>query len=79
MATITKKDLVDKVAEKTKSWQSAVKTIIQHFLDEIVSELAKNSRLESPTSVSLKSESRQQELHRTPRLCRRSRFLQSER
>jgi integration host factor subunit beta len=28
MATITKKDLVDKVAEKTKSWQATVKTII---------------------------------------------------
>jgi integration host factor subunit beta len=46
MATITKKDLVDKVAEKTKTSQSIVKTIVQAFLDEIVSELARNNRLE---------------------------------
>jgi integration host factor subunit beta len=46
MATITKKDLADKVAERTKTSQSTVKTVVQQFLDEIISELARNNRLE---------------------------------
>ena len=46
MATITKKELVDKIAEKTNVKQSTVKTIVQQFLDEINSELAKSNRLE---------------------------------
>lgn len=46
MATITKKEVVDKIAEKTDVKQSIVKTIVQEFLDEMSSELAKNNRLE---------------------------------
>ncbi|MFC1794166.1 HU family DNA-binding protein [Planctomycetota bacterium] len=46
MATITKKGVVDKIAEKTDVRQSTVKTIVQQFLDEISSELAKSNRLE---------------------------------
>ena len=46
MATISKKEVVDKIAEKTDVKQSIVKTIVQEFLDEISSELAKNNRLE---------------------------------
>ena len=46
MPTITKKELVDKIAEKTGVTQSTVKTVVQQFLDEISLELAKNNRLE---------------------------------
>jgi len=46
MATITKKDLVDRIAEKMKTKQLRVKPIVQCFLDEIIAELAKNNRLE---------------------------------
>jgi len=46
MATITKKELVDKIAEKTSVTQSIVKTIVQQFLDEITSEVSKSNRLE---------------------------------
>jgi len=46
MATITKKDLVDRIAEKMKTKQLTVKPIVQCFLDEIIAELAKNNRLE---------------------------------
>lgn len=46
MATITKKELVDKIAEKTSVKQSTVETVVQQFLDEISSELAKSNRLE---------------------------------
>lgn len=43
MPTITKKELVDRIAEKMGMTQSTVKTIIQCFLDEIISELAKGN------------------------------------
>ena len=46
MATITKKELVDKIAERTSVKQSIVKTIVQQLLDEITSEVAKSNRLE---------------------------------
>jgi integration host factor subunit beta len=46
MPTITKKDFVDRIAEKTQCKQVVVKTVVHEFLDEIVSELAKGNRLE---------------------------------
>ncbi|MFC1795422.1 HU family DNA-binding protein [Planctomycetota bacterium] len=46
MPTITKKELVDKIAERTQSKHATVKAVVQQFLDEITSELAKNNRLE---------------------------------
>ena len=46
MATITKKNLVDRIAETTNTKHSTVKTIIQCFLDGIISELAKGNRME---------------------------------
>ena len=46
MPTITKKDFVDRIADKTQCKHVVVKTVVQQFLDEIVSELAKGNRLE---------------------------------
>ena len=46
MPTITKKDLVDRIAESTQTKQTLVKSVIQHFLDEVSAELAKGNRLE---------------------------------
>ena len=46
MATITKKELIDRIAERTQAKRVTVKCIIQAFLDEIVEELCKNNRLE---------------------------------
>jgi len=45
MAT-TKKDLVDRIAESTGTKRTLVKTVVQEFFDEIISELAKGNRLE---------------------------------
>ena len=39
MATITKKELIDRIAERTQAKRVTVKSIIQAFLDEIVREL----------------------------------------
>ena len=46
MATIKKKDLVDRISKSTEATRSTVKVVIQCFLDEITAELAKNNRLE---------------------------------
>jgi len=46
MHTVTKKELVDRVAEQTKSKRVLVKEIVQSFLDEIVNEIGRGNRLE---------------------------------
>lgn len=46
MATITKKELIDRIAERTEQRRVNVKKVIQMFLDEIVQELGKDNRLE---------------------------------
>src|SRR5437773_9425733 len=46
MATITKKELIDRIAEGTSTKRVQVKRVVQQFLDEIVSELGKGNRLE---------------------------------
>ena len=46
MPTISKKELVDRIAEKTKAKRTTVKAVVQQFLDEITTELAKNNRIE---------------------------------
>lgn len=46
MATITKKELIDRIAERTGNKRVVVKRIIQNFLDEVISELAQANRLE---------------------------------
>ena len=45
MAT-TKKDLIDRIAETTGTKQVVLRAVVQQFLDEIISELAKGSRIE---------------------------------
>lgn len=46
MSTITKKELIDRIAEQTQAKRVVVKRIIQSFLDEIVDELGRDNRLE---------------------------------
>ncbi len=46
MHTVTKKELVDRIAESTKSKHVLAKKIVQRFLDEIIEELSKGNRLE---------------------------------
>lgn len=46
MSTITKKDLIDRISDATQAKRVVVKRIIQYFLDEIISELAADNRLE---------------------------------
>jgi nucleoid DNA-binding protein len=46
MATITKKELIDRIAENEGVRRSVVKLIVQSFLDAIVLELGNGNRLE---------------------------------
>jgi integration host factor subunit beta len=46
MSTITKKDVIDRIAENTNTRRAVVKPVVQSFLDEIIDELANNNRLE---------------------------------
>ena len=46
MSTVSKKDLVDRIADKTQTKRVTVKAVVQQLLDEITTELAQNNRLE---------------------------------
>jgi integration host factor subunit beta len=46
MTTITKKELIDRIAEQTQAKRVVVKRVVQSFLDEIISELSRSNRLE---------------------------------
>lgn len=44
--TVTKKELIDRIAERAKAKHVMVKKIVQDFLDDVVEELSKGNRLE---------------------------------
>ena len=46
MNTVTKKELVERIAQRTGLQRNDVKTVVQHFLDSVVEELGQGNRLE---------------------------------
>ena len=46
MSTITKKELIDRIADRSGARRVQVKRVVQQFLDEVVNELGKGNRLE---------------------------------
>lgn len=46
MSTITKKELIDRIADGTGTKRVLVKRIVQNFLDEVIEELGRGNRLE---------------------------------
>ncbi len=46
MATTTKKDLIDRIADETNQRRTAVKKTVQAFLNNVIDELGKGNRLE---------------------------------
>jgi nucleoid DNA-binding protein len=46
MHTVTKKELVDRISEKTDTKRVVVKKVVQLLLDEIIEELGRGNRLE---------------------------------
>lgn len=46
MGTVTKKELIDKIAERSSIRRADVKQVVQLFLDGIIDDLGKGNRLE---------------------------------
>ena len=46
MHTVTKKEMVDRITEKSSAKRVLVKEVLQCFLDEVTSELGRGNRLE---------------------------------
>ncbi len=46
MATITKKELIDRLCDQVEAPRAMVRAAVQGFLDQIVSELSRGNRLE---------------------------------
>ncbi len=46
MATVTKKELIDRISEETRIRRIDVKKTVQNFLDQVVKELQQGNRLE---------------------------------
>ena len=67
MQTITKRELVQRIAEKTAVQQISAKEVIQCFLDEIINELAKGNRLEFRDFGVFEPKSKAQRVARNPR------------
>ncbi len=46
MSTVTKKELIDRIADRANLRRVVVKRVVQRFLDEIIDELGSGNRLE---------------------------------
>jgi len=71
MQTITKKELIDRIAEKTANKRVVVKRIVQLFLDEIVDELSRGNRLEFRDFGVFESKIRQARTAQNPKTLER--------
>jgi len=73
MHTVTKKELVDRIAEKTKEKRVIVKRIVQGFLDEIIEELGRGNRLEFRDFGVFETKERAARIAQNPRTLQRVR------
>jgi nucleoid DNA-binding protein len=71
MATVTKKELISRIAERTQAKRILVKHIVQAFLDEIVDELRKNNRLEFRDFGVFETRTRGARIAQNPRTLKR--------
>jgi len=46
MHTVTKKELIDRIADQSKNKRVVVKEVVQGFLNEVINELGRGNRLE---------------------------------
>jgi len=67
MQTVTKRELVQRIAEKTGVQQISAKEVIQSFLDEIINELASGNRLEFRDFGVFEPKNKAQRVARNPR------------
>lgn len=67
MATITKKDLVQKISQRLSVHPNEVRDIVQAFLDEMTATLAKGDRLEFRDFGVFEIVERKQKIGRNPK------------
>jgi len=67
MQTVTKRELVQRIAEKTGVQQVSAKEVIQRFLDEIIEELSRGNRLEFRDFGVFEPKSKAHRVARNPR------------
>lgn len=67
MQTVTKRELVQRIAEKTGVQQISAKEVIQSFLDEIINELAQGNRLEFRDFGVFEPKTKAERIARNPR------------
>jgi nucleoid DNA-binding protein len=71
MSTITKKELIDRIAKNTQAKRVIVKRIIQAFLDEMTAELCKDNRLEFRDFGVFETRTRAQRVAQNPKTLAR--------
>ena len=71
MSTVTKKELIDRIAEETGAKRVLVKRIVQGFLDNIIDELGNGNRLEFRDFGVFECKIRQPDGPKTPRRSNR--------
>ncbi len=71
MATVTKKDLIDRIASATDCKRADVKRIVQQFLDEVIDELGRGNRLEFRDFGVLETKSRAPRVAQNPKTLQR--------
>jgi integration host factor subunit beta len=71
MHTVTKKELVDRIAENTGAKRISVKRIVQCFLDEITTELGRGNRLEFRDFGVFETKERAARIAQNPRTLQR--------
>ena len=71
MPTVTKKDLIDRIASATKCSRGDVKKIVQQFLDDVIDELGKGNRLEFRDFGVLETKARAPRMAQNPKTLQR--------
>jgi nucleoid DNA-binding protein len=71
MATVTKKDLIDRIASATSCKRADVKIVVQQFLDEMIEELGRGNRLEFRDFGVLETKSRAPRVAQNPKTLQR--------
>jgi len=71
MPTVTKKDLIDRIAAATQCKRADVKRIVQQFLDEMIGELGKGNRLEFRDFGVLETKERAPRIAQNPKTLQR--------
>jgi len=71
MHTVTKKELIDRIAEQAKTKRVMVKDIVQRFLNEVIAELGQGNRLEFRDFGVFETKSRAPRIAQNPRTMQR--------